>query len=206
MSEIWEKQSWDTNTGYDRFFRYYLPQRPPRSLEQAYRDWYYDEYGKELEKGRRAPRYWRCWHSGLNNFRKPIKGAIPWPDRADAWDRSRNAQEIVQMEQERQEQIQRVRVISQIALTKIAKAWQNFDPSNPEIRLSEIAQATKTLSDLLVRFYDLGLPDRQNELIIKDWRYEILQLIKDGKYTIEQAQQDLGPELTRRLIEAGDVG
>lgn len=38
---------------------------------------------------------------------------------------------------------------------------------------------------------------------VKDWRSEIVELIKTGKITLKQAEEELGPELYSKLLESG---
>ncbi len=44
------------------------------------------------------------------------------------------------------------------------------------------------------------------QLKVHDWRSEILDLIKSGMITIDQAEKELGPELTQQLLVAGGSG
>lgn len=50
----------------------------------------------------------------------------------------------------------------------------------------------------------LGL-DKPQTYIVNTWQNEIIQLIKQGKLTIGQVRQELGDELTQRLLESGSV-
>lgn len=44
------------------------------------------------------------------------------------------------------------------------------------------------------------------QLKVQDWRTEILDLVKSGKITIEQVEQEIGPEYTQQLLNAGGNG
>lgn len=50
----------------------------------------------------------------------------------------------------------------------------------------------------------LGL-DKPATYVINTWQNEVLQLLKQGKLTIGQVRQELGDELTQRLLESGGI-
>lgn len=89
VKPVWERQSWETPTAYDRFLRFYLSQDEPRSVDAAFRAWYAEKHGldpgDEQVKKRSAPGTWRNWSTGRKWNGDPIGGAWPWRDRADAY-------------------------------------------------------------------------------------------------------------------------
>lgn len=95
----WERQTWDTNAGYNYFHKYYLPQPIPRSLDVAYRAYLAERDGvftvndswvlPDKYKGKRASGSWRNWaHAvkGKGSRPKKIPGALTWSERAGAFD------------------------------------------------------------------------------------------------------------------------
>lgn len=46
--------------------------------------------------------------------------------------------------------------------------------------------------------------DAPEKLNVRDWRTEILELIRSGKFSIEQVRDELGTEIYTRLLESGN--
>lgn len=87
----WERQPWDTSVSFRRFVDYYLPQQPPRSVDQAYRAWRAEKHKLPIDHEsitqRRAMKGWRRWSLGRNKQDEPIvPNALSWAQRAQAWD------------------------------------------------------------------------------------------------------------------------
>lgn len=83
-AQLWERQPWDTDKSFFVFHIYYLPQEPPRSLNEAYKAYRFQSGVKQVPK--RAPGVWQKWYRGENSRGKKIPGAANWEERANAWD------------------------------------------------------------------------------------------------------------------------
>ncbi len=87
---LWERQTWDTPASFRAFHEFYLPQKPPRSVDRAYRDWYIQRHNLPKDDlrttKRRATKTWRHWYQGKKANGMTIEGAIPWAERVKAWD------------------------------------------------------------------------------------------------------------------------
>jgi len=87
----WERQPWETSAGFRAFHEFYLPQKPPRSVDEAYRNCYAQHYGLQHDEIRvakkRASGTWRNWSRGNRGYNgRPIKDATSWAKRVGAWD------------------------------------------------------------------------------------------------------------------------
>ena len=73
----WERQSWESSAAFRAFYEFYLPQDPPRSIDEAYR---LSRARKGIieDSRKRAPGTWRRWSQG---------NGLSWIDRASAWDK-----------------------------------------------------------------------------------------------------------------------
>lgn len=80
MSELWERQEYDTDVSFDRFQRYYLAQEPSRSVNEAWRRWYAEKHqiGADQVPKRPANGNWKQWAWP--------KDGLSWPERAKAFD------------------------------------------------------------------------------------------------------------------------
>lgn len=87
IKQSWEEQFWDTQKSFETFRKYYLPQKAPKSLTRAYHDYLRDQ-GKtdKFIQGRKAPGTWQKWYRGQDSDGKPIKGAMSWKQRGEAYD------------------------------------------------------------------------------------------------------------------------
>lgn len=84
--KAWEPQPYDTEAAFDRFRRFYLPQKPPRSINRAYREWKKSE-GDMVAGNATAPRRWRYWAVGQTDEGKKTDGAMTWRERLAEYDR-----------------------------------------------------------------------------------------------------------------------
>lgn len=87
MSELWERQTWDTAASF-RSFNYYLAQKPPRSVDESYRLWLADKYPhkRPINATKRAAKAWRAWSRGQTPKGIPIPDTKTWQQRAAAYD------------------------------------------------------------------------------------------------------------------------
>lgn len=100
--KLWERQPWDTQTSFDRFVRFYLPQEPPRSQTEAYRR-YMTERGRKWG-GASVPGTWRAWAGGRDTNTGRIKaGAYTWEERAAALDEHLAAVDLARWEKRRRD-------------------------------------------------------------------------------------------------------
>lgn len=65
----------------------------------------------------------------------------------------------------------------------------------------DLKAITMVLKIMTQRASLLGL-NKPREIKIRDWRSDILDLVKTGKITIEQVRQEIGDELTTELLES----
>ena len=105
-AELWERQPWDTDTSYDRFVTFYLPQRNPRSVVEAYRR-YKRNKGDTKGKILRAPSVWDNWSLGRTPKGKPIPNALSWKERAAAWDAEQHRVFLLGEQDRRQRMLER---------------------------------------------------------------------------------------------------
>lgn len=92
IEEIWKKQSWETDTSYEYFEKFYLMQAPPRSVTRGYHRYLVDKRGWDEEKAstRNAPGNWQKWSQGKrNNGEMASPDAKTWKERAEEYDKHR---------------------------------------------------------------------------------------------------------------------
>lgn len=80
---VWQRQPWDTEVGFYVFQTFYLPQTGQRSVDEAYRQYIVQKYGRSPT---RASKTCRRWANALDHLDKPIPNALTWAARAQAWD------------------------------------------------------------------------------------------------------------------------
>lgn len=89
---LWERQPWDTDGSFSKFQIYYLSQLPPRSLDEAYRQYLRTRHKDAPETQlieilkRRPDGAWVDWFYGRNTKHQPLPGAVGWQARARAYD------------------------------------------------------------------------------------------------------------------------
>lgn len=82
----WERQPWETATYFRRFHTFYLPQNPPRSVNEAFR--LFKRHGRhEVAPNKTAPGSWRYMSRGMDKKGVKIPNALTWVERADIWDK-----------------------------------------------------------------------------------------------------------------------
>lgn len=78
---LWERQEYETDTAFHRFHKYYLAQDPPRSVEEAYRQWRNKTHAQRTSSAqKKADGTWKRWAW------PDVDGAKSWAERAAAWD------------------------------------------------------------------------------------------------------------------------
>jgi hypothetical protein len=208
LPKLWERQSWDTDTSYERFLTFYLPQDVPRSLDAAYRAFKGLHKGdKGVTKFPRAPRVWRNWYAGKDNTAKPISRAVGWDIRAKAWDAERHAKQLEDIEEERRARQEDLRILANAGLNKVAAVLNRFDPKRydvEDIRLTELTQAMKTVAAEVRRAYDLEEALSIRHEII-DWRSEAVKVIREGSVSWHDVSGEFGDELAHELFDAAGV-
>lgn len=146
MGHVWERQPYDSSASYARFRDYYLVQKPPRSLNAAYRAYYAARRGLSPDDdrvlSRRASGRWQYWANGLDYDGQRIldeRGEpVPtWRERADAYDDWVAAQDRIQNRRKRRE-------IITMALDKALQAIANVEPSGD---MREVAALIKVVLD-----------------------------------------------------------
>lgn len=88
MANAWDKQPYETDLQFEYFKNYYLSQRNPRTVRQAYRLYLIHE-GKlqpnDEFKGT-MPGYWQNMSRGDGSRAEKIPGSMSWAVRATAFD------------------------------------------------------------------------------------------------------------------------
>lgn len=124
----WARQEGEDSKWYSRFFRYYLPQGPERTLEEAWRQWKAAESPTSTAK--RPNSYW--YESARRD---------DWVRRAEAYDAHERELQLERQRQEREDMRERhlnlIRGL-QTAATKrlkeiMEKDWETLSPT--EVRL-----------------------------------------------------------------------
>ena len=83
-TEIWEKQSYDSNTGYDYFWKYYVnSEEGKRGYVHAYNT-FRQERGKPPAK--HIPGNWTLWCKGINKNGKRLPHRHTWAERYAAYE------------------------------------------------------------------------------------------------------------------------
>ena len=164
---LWERQPWDTDASYAAFALYYFSQKPPRSVNEAYRTKNPIRVAKGQQDARNAPSNWRRWSTGKDpkNRQKyyilqhddgtqETKIVPSWADRAQAFDdhqlklaREKAAKEI-------QETTEKMQQTLHDAAKKLATAWSRYNPSGDE-NIATLAQATDRLVNVLGHVFDM---------------------------------------------------
>lgn len=202
---LWERQGWDTGTSYDRFFNYYLPQPPPRSVDRAFRAWRRSE-GKPVAEDKRAPHYWWYWAGGKDSNGNEIPTAVTWEVRASAYDDMRYAQEIVAREREDRERLAQHRILVTAAFGKVSQAWSQFKPGpGDEFSLSELVNALRVVSQEMREAFHFPAEPQQMHVHHYDWRTEVVRLVEDGVVAYEDVQAELGHELAQELFAGRSI-
>lgn len=80
----WERQPYETPAAW-AYFRIYLEQDPPRSINAAYRA-FKARKGHETARAKQAPGSWRAIANGKRQNGEEIPGAMTWEQRAAAWE------------------------------------------------------------------------------------------------------------------------
>lgn len=91
MSDIWDKQDWEDDNGFNHFLRFFLPQPVPRTLTSAYRKYLIDvkKVKPEVAANRNPSNTWQQWYRAQDKFGKPLHpDAKTWQERAIAYDES----------------------------------------------------------------------------------------------------------------------
>lgn len=82
--KLWERQPWETATDF-RYFKFYLEQEIPRSVDEAYRAWRINK-GIETVSSQRAPGSFRNKAFAYDKHGVKIQDAYTWKQRAEARD------------------------------------------------------------------------------------------------------------------------
>ncbi len=83
------------------------------------------------------------------------------------------------------------------ATMMIAMDYEN----SPETRLKAIDRVLN-IENQRAKLYGLYAPA---QVKVSDWRSEIIELVKSGKLTKQQVEQELGSDVTRELLESGSI-
>jgi len=159
--KVWEKQSWDTQTSYNYFLLYYLPQKSgTRTVAQAYREAYPQKANKK-RGSLDAPNNWYRWASGKDSkgrqkfYRlKHPSGKIDvlpvptWEQRAGAWDSQIYADALEKAAEEEAQMISDMRKMVRVAFIKTFDAWHKFNPSGQE-KITELSNTTRNLTAVM---------------------------------------------------------
>jgi hypothetical protein len=113
----WERQGWETATAFDRFQRYYLVQDPPRSVDEAYRRWWYETYpGRTGDvPNKRRPKAWQQWAWPKGDDTKS------WEERAQALDDHMAALRVAEWERQHMPPAEVIAQLSAIGRGDIGK-------------------------------------------------------------------------------------
>lgn len=202
MPELWERQPWDTTTSFSRFQRFYLQQEPPRSLDKAWRAFASQKRGVPATKiTSRAGRHWRGWYEAKDAYGEPIPGAIGWRQRADAYEQHLAEQRQDKYEQERLQRMDEMRALSTAAFGKLVQAWRKYDPTEDTIKLTELAQAFRVITQELRTAYDLEPAMRHQHDVHVSWQAEVIELLRTGAVTASDVRDVLGDELAADLFK-----
>jgi hypothetical protein len=89
LPPLWEFQSWDTPNSYHRFLEYFLSQKPPRTIIEAYRKFRLATgwTSEKVMSLKNTPGAWYNWAYARDGRGKVIPGAKGWGARAAAYDR-----------------------------------------------------------------------------------------------------------------------
>jgi len=212
MPQLWERQAWETPAMFRAFHEYYLPQRPPRSVDEAYRTWWQKpERSYEQARKKVATGAWRAWSRGQKSNGVPIPDSIPWTKRAQAFDDHLAALDRQKWEDRRLEvretdwrQAGRLRQIADEILAeapKFTRSKRQYIPGKngePDREIITVAlngalavKAVETASKLSRLAAELETERKQIEIV----RQEL-----NGLLDILQAQLD--PETYQRVLEA----
>jgi hypothetical protein len=84
-SQIWEKQPYDSESGYRYFLAYYIQsESKTRSYIQAYNEYRAERKKKPVES---IPGNWRLWCSGVDKKGKRVEGRHTWAERYEAYEK-----------------------------------------------------------------------------------------------------------------------
>jgi len=214
MPQLWERQPWDTPAMFRAFHEFYLPQRPPRSVDAAYRVWLRwkrPHLSPETVARKRATGAWKDWSQGHKTDGTPIPDSVPWTKRVQAFDDHLAALDRQKWEDRRLEvretdwrQAGRLRQIADEILAEAPKftrskrqyiPGKNGEPDREIITLALngalAVKAVETASKLSRLAAELETERKQIEIV----RQEL-----NGLLDILQAQLD--PETYQRILEA----
>lgn len=71
--------------------------------------------------------------------------------------------------------------------------------------LGDVKAANMVLRIMERRSKYLGL-DQPSMVRVKDWRSEVIELLKQGTVTVEDIRRELGDELAKQVLESGSTG
>lgn len=159
---IWERQPYETKTGFDRFFFHFLTQKPPRTIVAAYRSYIESKQGKTAaSKVKKASGQWLSWAYARDKNGDPIPGAFTWQKRGEAWDaykreliRAAELDEAVKIQKKGRE-------ILDEALTKIQKMVQGMPIK--DIPPHQVASFLRAVYGEITTFFDLEPPIRVSD-------------------------------------------
>lgn len=122
---VWELQPYDTETGYNYFTRFYLPQSQPRTLQEAYVKHLIEvkNVPEETAKKRKPSKLWRQWFYATDKQNNRLKDSLTWEERAAAYDRYKmglRSQQVTEDAQTSQDLIIREQQDYELQL----KAWE----------------------------------------------------------------------------------
>lgn len=76
----------------------------------------------------------------------------------------------------------------------------------PQVNMGDLKSIDRALKIMERKARLFGL-DQPHQVTVRDWRTELIELIKSGKITLQQAREGLGnDELYRQLVESGGFG
>lgn len=192
---LWERQPWDTETSYARFWEFYLPQNPPRSLDAAYQAYRGKKAGaKGVSTKRRSPGTWRNWYRGHDRQGNPIPGAVGWKDRANAWDDHKREQAQLAEIREAEEMRRKVKVVLGASFNRLAKAIDSLNVR--DLTPNQLARFMALTLTEIKDFYSIqpiAADQMETDQALREWkqkRMEQIRLLQEQ--WDEEDEEDLG--------------
>jgi len=122
----WDRMDGEPSMWYARMDKYYRPQGPERSIEEAYRLWLQDPTTRKRKHP--APRPNKYWHYNARDWK--------WRERVAAWDAEQRRKRLVAEERERAAMLERHIRLAQVMQTlggrRIQALLQEMNEGNTE--------------------------------------------------------------------------
>lgn len=182
---LWERQEYDTKTGYEMFSLYYLPLPAPRTYLKAYENYLIAQNKYKAGKPPTSvPGHWKNYIYAYDKYGNPAAGARNWQERALAWDdhkaalaRAADLEAAVKFRSSVQKTLNEAQDKIETAVKQAV-----LNPADPD----QLARFVRVVYSAALDYFDLKPPERTAEEdrpfnlpTLEEWRAARLEQLEN---------------------------